>query len=156
MTIDNIVMRETRHSIVDWVYSKTQTLRATLKTQNQPQGESCVFSEVEHLFPVSWMCKKQNAVSHSSTESEVISLDAGLRMDGLPLDLWDMVIEVSSSTTHTVQPNHNCIRESCAKPNSTTKTQKVERRQKVHQLSDVDYVTTDTHSSYNESQLYIF
>ena len=34
------------------------------------------------LVLLSWMCKKQTSVSHSSTESEVISLDAGLRMDG--------------------------------------------------------------------------
>ena len=41
------------------------------------------------VVPISWMCKKQTSVSHSSTESEIISLDAGLRMDGLPaLDLW--------------------------------------------------------------------
>ena len=34
--------------------------------------------------------------THSSTETEVISLDAGLRMDGIPaLDLWDLVIEYS-------------------------------------------------------------
>ena len=39
------------------------------------------------------MCKQQTLVSHSFTE--VNSLDAGLRMDGLPaLDLWDLVIEV--------------------------------------------------------------
>ena len=38
-----------------------------------------------HTFvPISWMCKKQTAVSHSSTESEIISLDAGLRLHGLP------------------------------------------------------------------------
>ena len=30
------------------------------------------------------MCKKQTSVSHSSTESEIISLDTGLRLDGLP------------------------------------------------------------------------
>ena len=44
-----------------------------------------------HTFvPTSWMCKKQTAVSHSSTESEIISLDAGLRLDGLPaLEVWD-------------------------------------------------------------------
>ena len=30
------------------------------------------------------MCKKQTAVSHSSTESEIISLDTGLRLDCLP------------------------------------------------------------------------
>ena len=41
------------------------------------------------------MCKKQTSVSHCSTESEIISLDAGLRMDGIPsLDQWDVVIEV--------------------------------------------------------------
>ena len=31
------------------------------------------------FVPTSWMCKKQTSVSHSSTESEIISLDAGLR-----------------------------------------------------------------------------
>ena len=41
------------------------------------------------------MCKKQTSVSHSSTEAEIISFDAGLRMDGIPaLTLWDLVIEV--------------------------------------------------------------
>ena len=52
-----------------------------------------------HPFvPTSWMCKKQTSVSHSSTDAEVISLDAGLRMDGIPaLDLWDLVIEVFHS-----------------------------------------------------------
>ena len=29
------------------------------------------------------MCKKQTSVSHISTESEVMSLDAGIRMDGI-------------------------------------------------------------------------
>ena len=41
------------------------------------------------------MCKKQTAVSHSSTESETISLDTGLRLDGLPaLELWDLIVSV--------------------------------------------------------------
>ena len=45
-------------------------------------GTLCVFGS--HTFvPISWMCKKQTAVSHSSTESEIISLDAGLRLDGI-------------------------------------------------------------------------
>ena len=33
--------------------------------------------------PLTWMCKKQGAVSHSSTEAEVISMDAAVRLDGL-------------------------------------------------------------------------
>ena len=32
--------------------------------------------------PISSMCKKQTSVSHSSTETEISSLDAGLQMDG--------------------------------------------------------------------------
>ena len=43
--------------------------------------------------PITWMCKKQGAVSHSSTESEIIALDMGLRLDGLPsLTLWDLIL----------------------------------------------------------------
>ena len=44
------------------------------------------------FVPISWMCKKQTAVSHSSKEVEIISLDAGIRMDGIPaLDLWGSI-----------------------------------------------------------------
>ena len=43
-----------------------------------------------YIVPISWMCKKQTAVLHSSTESD-ISLDTGLRLDGLlALELWDL------------------------------------------------------------------
>ena len=50
-------------------------------------------------MPKSWMCKKQTSISHSSTEAEIISLDAGLRKDGIPaLDLWDLVTEVFHSS----------------------------------------------------------
>ena len=61
-------------------------------------GILCIFGRHTYV-PRSWMCKKQTSVSHSSTEAEVISLDAGLRMDGIPaLDLWDLVIEVFHSS----------------------------------------------------------
>ena len=63
-------------------------------------GVLCIFGS--HTFaPRSWMYKKQTSVSHTSTEAEInfISLDAGLRMDGIPaLTLWDLVIEVFRSS----------------------------------------------------------
>ena len=35
----------------------------------------------------------------NSTESEIISLDAGLRLDGIPaLDLWDLIVAVLGNT----------------------------------------------------------
>ena len=56
--------------------------------------------------PKSWMCKKQTSVSHSSTEAEIISLDAGLRTDGVPaLELWDLVIEVLHASVNSTQKN---------------------------------------------------
>ena len=64
-------------------------------------GTFCVFGS--HTFvPISWMCKKQTAVSHSSTESEIISLDTGLRLDGLPaLELWDLIVSVLGNVSLT-------------------------------------------------------
>ena len=57
------------------------------------------FSGSRTFVPIIWMCKKQTLVSHSSTEAEIISLDAGLRMDGIPaIDLWDLVIVVFHSS----------------------------------------------------------
>ena len=63
-------------------------------SKSTTDGILCIFGS--HTFvPISWMCKKQTSVSHSSTEAEIILLDAGLRMDGIPLlDLRNLVKEV--------------------------------------------------------------
>ena len=76
-----------------WVISRIRLCR-------RPSGfkvnlRRCIvyFLEAEHLFQSVGVCKKQTSVSHSSTESEIISLDAGHRIDGLPaLDLWDILL----------------------------------------------------------------
>ena len=45
--------------------------------------------------------QEQTSVSHSSTESEIISLDTGLRLDGLPaLELWDLIVSVFGNISH--------------------------------------------------------
>ena len=75
-------------------------------------GALCVFES--HVFvPMSWMCKEQTSVSHSSTESEIISLDAGFRLDGIrALDLWDLIVLVLGNriqtNDRTGQPVVNC------------------------------------------------
>ena len=65
----------------------------------------CIFGC--HTFvPTSWMCKKQTAVSHSSTESEIIPLDTGLRMDRLAaLELWDLILSVLGSVSQISEIN---------------------------------------------------
>ena len=55
-----------------------------LRTQNLLLVEHYAFFGSHTFVPISWMCKKQTSVSHGSTESEIISLDAGLRLDGVP------------------------------------------------------------------------
>ena len=66
-------------------------------------GLLCIFGS--HTFVAkSWMCKKQTSVSHSSTEAEIMSLDAGLRTDGIPaLTHWDLVIEVFHSEPNKIE-----------------------------------------------------
>ena len=62
-------------------------------------GALCVFGS--HTFvPISWMCKKQTSVSHSSTESEAISLDAGLGLPLPALDLLDLIVAVLHGNTY--------------------------------------------------------
>ena len=94
-------------------------------------------------------------MSHSSTESEIISLDAGLRVDGLPaLDLWDFVIEVLGMAPRIHKPTQACTRESGAETQSTPKIEQV-LDQNVD-LSNIGQIPSNAHLSEKESQLYIF
>ena len=116
------------------------------------------------------MCKKRTSVSHSSTESEVISLDAGMRMDRiLALELWDVVIEV----LHSPKIPYQAVKDHCRKEKvddqvassraggeiqSTNKNIKSRRSgsRDVDELSNVDHVVTNASSSQVEAQLHIF
>ena len=69
-------------------------------SKSTSDGTLCIFGSYTFV-PISWMCKKQTSVSHSSTESEIISLDAGLRLDGIPaLDSWDLIVAVLRGNTY--------------------------------------------------------
>ena len=72
-------------------------------------GILCIFGS--HTFvPIGWLCKNQTSVSHSSTESEICSLVAGFRMDGIPaLDLWDLVIEVLHSSSNQLKNSNEKV-----------------------------------------------
>ena len=71
------------------------------------------------------MCKKQTSVSHSSTEAEIISLDASLRMDGIPaLDQWDLIVTVLGNTTQNHTEQGDLLknkREVCSSPHTIHK-----------------------------------
>ena len=104
MSTNNIVMWVVLQNNADWDLFQDSDFAEDLEDSKSTSGGTlCVFGG--HTFvPISWMCKKQTSVSHSSTESEIISLDAGLRLDGLPaLDLWDLIVSVFGITTQTTE-----------------------------------------------------
>ena len=109
-------------------------------------GTLCVFGS--HTFvPTSWMCKKQTSVSHSSTESEMISLDAGLRLDGLfALELWDLIVSVLGNMTQTT--------ERLVRPVIIDRSQRPQG--KTNALNNIDCVPSNVQSSHQEALLYVF
>ena len=93
------------------------------------------------------MCKKQTAVSHSLTESEIISLDTGLRLDGLPaLELWDLIVSVFGSVTQTSDRT--------GRPVDTEGSQ--DSQGKSNMLTNSDSVPSNVQSSRQEDLLYVF
>ena len=107
-------------------------------------GTLCIFGS--HTFvPVSWMCKKQTSVSHSSTESEIISLDTGLRLDGLPaLELWDLIVSVFGHISH--------VSDGTGQPvNGKNKSYN-----KIDVVHDIDSVPSNVQSASREALLYVF
>ena len=106
MNTNSIAMWVILPSNADWDSFKTQILQEILRIQNLLSVEHCAFLEVITFVPTSWMCKKQTAVSHSSKESEIISLDTALRLDGwLALELWDLIVSVFGSVIQTSGQN---------------------------------------------------
>ena len=94
------------------------------------------------------MCQKQTSVSHSSTESEIISMDAGLRLDGIPaLDLWDLIVSdlgnVSRISDRSGQPDTDVHKHH--------KSQK-----KINVTENIDCVPSNVQFSHQEALLYVF
>ena len=110
-------------------------------------GTLCVFGS--HTFvPISWMCKKQTAVSHSSTESEIVSLDTGLRLGGLPaLELWDLIVSVLGNISH--------ISDRTEKPESNDHKHH-KSHNKIDVMKDIDAVPSNVQSARQEALLYVF
>ena len=107
----------------------------------------CVFGS--HTFvPISWMCKKQTAVSHSSTESEIISLDTGLRLDGLlALELWDLIVSVLGNVSR--------FSDGSGKPESDVYKHHKPHK-KIDVMKDIDVVPSNVQSARQEALLYVF
>ena len=150
----------TQLNIANWVCSKTRILLETLKTLKSTSGRiSCLIGS-RIFVSISWTCKKQTSVSHCSTESEIVLLNAGLRMDGNPaLHLEDAVIEVlhSSNDVPPTQKDLSSKSKSRGAEGNFVRDNvhniKLKGGRNVDQLPTLDYVTTDANSSQCKAQL---
>ena len=151
-------MWETLPNNADWDCFKSD-FAGDLEDSKSTSGGTLCTSGSHTFVPISWMCKKQTSVSHSSTESEIISLDAGLRLDGRPaLDLWDLIVAVLHENTYQSNQERGdlCtnLREVRAAPH------KLQKRKKSHGMIDdldkVDFVSSNVNSSRQEASLYVF
>ena len=120
-------------------------------------GTLCIFGS--HTFvPISWMCKKRTSVSHSSTESDVISLDARLRLDGIPaLDLWYLIVAVLGNTNQNRIEQGDLLmnkREVRSTPHTILKRKQSQRV--INDLDFVDFIPSNVNSSRQEALLYVF
>ena len=120
-------------------------------------GTLCVFGS--HTFvPISWMCKKQTSVSHRSTASEIMSLDAGLMLDGIPtLDLWDLIVAVLRNTNQSHKEQGDLLmnkREVRSPPHTIQKRKQTQRV--INDLDNVEFVPSNVKSSHQEALLYVF
>ena len=112
-----------------------------------------------HTFVlISWMCKKQTSLSHSSTESEIIFLDAGLSLDGIPaLDSWYLIVAVLGNTTKNRMERGDPLlnkREICSPPHTIHKRKQSQRV--INDLDNVDFIPSNVQSSHQEALLYVF
>ena len=155
MNTNKIVKWETLQNNAEWDCFKTPILQEMLKIQNLLQVEHSIFGS-QTFVPISWMCKKQTSVSHSSTESEIISLDAGFRMDGIPaLDLCYLIVTVlHGNTNQNDQERGDLCTSIRAAPH------KLQKRKKSHgmidDLDNVDFISSNATSSRQEALLHIF
>ena len=107
-----------------------------------------------HTFvPISCMCKKQTSVAHSSTESEIISLNAGLRLDGIrALDLWDLIVAVLGNTNQSHKERGDPFmnkREVRSTPHTIRKRKQFQGV--INDLDNVDFVASNVKTSHQEA-----
>ena len=65
---DKSVIRQTRHSIVDWVHFKILIFLVIMRTQDQPQDVFFVFLGCRTFFPQSVGYSRNKLFSHCSTK----------------------------------------------------------------------------------------
>ena len=96
-----------------------------------------------------------------ASEPEIISLDAGLRMDGIPaLDLWDLVTEVVHSSFNQTKKSKEKVQGDLLRNKTLRKYTNTQTKTQIQhndlELSNVDHVSSNVKSSHSGAMLQIF
>ena len=135
--------------------SKILILLGILKTQQSTSTYSVYLRESNIRSPY-FGCARNKLQYHSFTESEVIFLDAGLRMDGLPaLDLWDLVMKVLHSSSIQPRARDTLLRDEHCENIPTKERRHSLTRRKILAGQSVDYVTSNAKIFRFDALLYI-
>ena len=123
-----------------------------LEDSKSTSGGTLCVSGCHTFVPISWMCKKQTSVSHSSTESEIVSLDAGLRLDGIPaIDLWNLIVLVLGNTIQSPDRSGQPIVNGDRDHGRNKRSQGM-----INVLNNIDCVPSNVQFSHQEALLYVF
>ena len=131
---DNTVMWAILQNSAGWDHFKTPILQEILKIRNPLLEGHCAFLEVIHFF-------KEVA------ESEIISVDTQLRLDGLPAELWDLIVSVFGSVSQISDRTGQPVNDVNKHHNS---------QGKINVMMNIDSVPSNVQSSRQEALLYVF
>ena len=147
MNTDNIVMWVILLNSADWDCFKTLTSREILKIRNPLLEEHCAFWKsyiCSHKLDV----QETNCCPHSSTESEIISLDTGLRLDGVPaLELCDLIVSVLGNVSR--------VSDRSGQPDNDVHKQHKSQK-KMNVMENIDSVPSNVQSLRQEAFLCVF
>ena len=122
--------------------------KLTLIVENIFSAGRRILQGTKRLFTIERGDPLQRMSKERLIESAIISLDAGLRLDGIPaLDLWDRIVAVLHGNTYQTNQERR-------------DPHKSPTRKKIHgtidDLDNVDFISSNVNSSRQEALLYIF
>ena len=110
-------------------------------------GTVCIFGS--HTFvPISWMCKKQTAVSHSSTESEIYLTGHWTEIG------WFVCSGIMGSNCFCSWKCSRFYDKSGQLDNDVHKRHKFQKKRDV--MKDIDSIPSTVQSARHEALLYVF
>ena len=93
MSLESFVGDEAQHC--DPVLFSDADFAGDMVTAKSTSGCYLAIVGPNTFAPVTASCKKQTCVSHSSTESEIVAAEQGIRTEGLQvLAFWELVTEL--------------------------------------------------------------